>query len=70
LLTIPQTGPVLVCTFVPTAQESLGAKRNTPAGPSQFAAGITAISPDNVWAVGTVETDGTKTLSAHWNGTA
>ena len=42
----------------------------TPAGSFQFASGITAISPDNVWAVGTDRTDGAKTLSARWNGTA
>jgi alpha-tubulin suppressor-like RCC1 family protein len=42
----------------------------TPIGSSQFASGITAISPDNVWAVGTDRSDGVKTLSAHWNGTA
>jgi hypothetical protein len=42
----------------------------TPVGSFQFAAGITAISPGNVWAVGTDRTDGTKTLSAHWNGNA
>jgi alpha-tubulin suppressor-like RCC1 family protein len=42
----------------------------TPGGSSQFASGITAISPDNVWAVGTDRTDGVKTLSAHWNGMA
>jgi hypothetical protein len=42
----------------------------TPVGSSQFASGITAISPDNVWAVGMDETDNSKTLAAHWNGTA
>jgi hypothetical protein len=42
----------------------------TPLGSAQFANGITAISPDNLWAVGTDETDGSNTLSAHWNGTA
>ena len=42
----------------------------TPLGSFQFASGITAISADNVWAVGTDETDGQNTLSAHWNGTA
>jgi hypothetical protein len=42
----------------------------TPLGSAQFANGITAISPDNVWAVGTDETGGSATLSAHWNGTA
>jgi alpha-tubulin suppressor-like RCC1 family protein len=42
----------------------------TPIGSFQFASGITAISPSNVWAVGKDETRGAKTLSAHWNGTA
>ena len=42
----------------------------TPDGSFQFASGIAAISPDNVWAVGTDRSDGAKTLSAHWNGTA
>jgi hypothetical protein len=42
----------------------------TPVRSSQFATGITAISPDNVWAVGTDETGNQRTLSAHWNGTA
>jgi alpha-tubulin suppressor-like RCC1 family protein len=42
----------------------------TPGGSFQFASGITAISPGNVWAVGTDRSDGAKTLSAHWNGTA
>ena len=43
----------------------------TPIGSFQFASGITAISPSNVWAVGKDETTGTsKALSAHWNGTA
>jgi alpha-tubulin suppressor-like RCC1 family protein len=42
----------------------------TPTGSAQFASGITAISPGNVWAVGTDRSDGVKTLSAHWNGTA
>jgi alpha-tubulin suppressor-like RCC1 family protein len=42
----------------------------TPVGSSQFASGITAISPGNVWAVGTDRSDGAKTLSAHWNGKA
>jgi hypothetical protein len=42
----------------------------TPAGSFQFANGITAISPDNVWAVGSDQTRGGKDLSAHWNGTA
>jgi hypothetical protein len=42
----------------------------TPVMSAQFATGITAISPDNVWAVGTNETGNQRTLSAHWNGTA
>jgi alpha-tubulin suppressor-like RCC1 family protein len=43
----------------------------TPIGSFQFASGITAVSPSNVWAVGKDETRGaSKTLSAHWNGTA
>jgi hypothetical protein len=42
----------------------------TPLMSEQFATAITAISPGNVWAVGTDETDGSKSLSAHWNGTA
>jgi hypothetical protein len=42
----------------------------TPLMSTQFANGITAISPDNVWAVGTNETGNQRTLSAHWNGTA
>jgi hypothetical protein len=42
----------------------------TPMFSSQFANAITAISPSNVWAVGTDETGGSNTLSAHWNGTA
>jgi hypothetical protein len=42
----------------------------TPLMSAQFATAITAISPGNVWAVGTDETDGSKSLSAHWNGTA
>ena len=41
-----------------------------PAQSAQFATAITAISPGNVWAVGTDETHGSNTLSAHWNGTA
>jgi hypothetical protein len=42
----------------------------TPLGSSQFASGITAISPDNVWAVGSDETGNSKNLAAHWNGKA
>ncbi len=42
----------------------------TPLMSEQFATAITAISPGNVWAVGTDETDGSQTLSAHWNGAA
>ena len=42
----------------------------TPVLSSQFATAITAVSPSNVWAVGTDETGGSNTLSAHWNGTA
>jgi hypothetical protein len=42
----------------------------TPVRRAQFASGITAISPDNVWAVGMDETGNAKTLAAHWNGTA
>jgi hypothetical protein len=42
----------------------------TPLMSSQFASGITALSPDNVWAVGTDETGNQRTLAAHWNGTA
>jgi hypothetical protein len=42
----------------------------TPVGSDQFASGITAISPGNVWAVGTDETHGSNNLSAHWNGKA
>jgi hypothetical protein len=42
----------------------------TPLGSAQFANGITAISPDNVWAVGLDETLNSKNLAAHWNGTA
>jgi hypothetical protein len=42
----------------------------SPAVSAPFPSGITAISPDNVWAVGTNETGGQKTLAAHWNGTA
>ena len=42
----------------------------TPLRSAQFASGITAISPDNVWAVGLDETGNSKNLAAHWNGTA
>ena len=42
----------------------------TPLMSAQFASGITAISPDNVWAVGLDETGNSKNLAAHWNGTA
>jgi hypothetical protein len=42
----------------------------TPVRSDQFASGITAISPGNVWAVGTDETQGSNNLSAHWNGKA
>jgi hypothetical protein len=42
----------------------------TPMFASQIATAITAISPDDVWAVGEQFTDGTRTLAAHWNGTA
>jgi hypothetical protein len=42
----------------------------TPLRSAQFANGITAISPDNVWAVGFDETLNSKNLAAHWNGTA
>jgi hypothetical protein len=42
----------------------------TPLKSAQFANAITAISPDNVWAVGTDETRESQTLSAHWDGTA
>ena len=42
----------------------------TPLMASQFASGITAISPSNIWAVGKDETHGSRNLSAHWNGTA
>jgi hypothetical protein len=42
----------------------------TPLGSAQLANGITAISPDNVWAVGLDETLNSKNLAAHWNGTA
>ena len=42
----------------------------TPLMSAQFASGITAISPDNVWAVGMDETGNSKNLAAHWNGTA
>jgi len=42
----------------------------TPEGSAEFASGITAISPTNVWAVGTDETDGLTDVSAHWNGHA
>ena len=42
----------------------------TPLMSAQFATAITAVSPGNVWAVGTDETRESQTLSAHWNGTA
>jgi hypothetical protein len=42
----------------------------TPLRSTQFANGITAVSPDNVWAVGSDETGNSKTLAAHWNGKA
>ena len=42
----------------------------TPIKSAQFAAGITAVGPTNVWAVGSDQTRGPKTLAAHWNGTA
>ena len=42
----------------------------TPVRSAQFASGITAVSPDNVWAAGTDETGNSKTLAAHWNGKA
>ena len=42
----------------------------TPVKSAQFASGITAISRDNVWAVGKDETTGSNDLAAHWNGTA
>ncbi len=42
----------------------------TPLQSAQFATGITAVSPDNVWAVGLDETGNSKTLAAHWNGKA
>jgi hypothetical protein len=41
----------------------------TPEFAIQTATAITAISPDDVWAVGSQFTDGTRTLAAHWNGT-
>ena len=34
-----------------------------------IASAITAISPDDVWAVGSFEDGGSNTLTAHWNGT-
>ena len=40
----------------------------TPMFASQFATAITAISRDDVWAVGEQFTDGKTTLAAHWNG--
>jgi hypothetical protein len=42
----------------------------TPDGSFQFAFGITAISSDDVWAVGLNDDDPSGTLAAHWNGTA
>jgi hypothetical protein len=42
----------------------------TPMFASQFATAITAISRDNVWAVGKQFTDGNRTLAAHWNGSS
>ena len=42
----------------------------TPLRSAQLANGITAISPDNVWAVGLDETLNSKNLAAHWNGKA
>ena len=42
----------------------------TPLRSAQIASGITAISPDNVWAVGSDQTGNSKNLAAHWNGTA
>ena len=42
----------------------------TPVRSAQFPSGITAVSPDNVWAVGTDETGNSKTLAVHWNGKA
>jgi hypothetical protein len=42
----------------------------TPMFASQFATAITAISPDDVWAVGEQFTDAMRTVAAHWNGTS
>jgi hypothetical protein len=42
----------------------------TPMFAIQFATAITAISADNVWAVGEQFTDGNRTLAAHWDGTS
>ena len=42
----------------------------TPGGSFQFAFGITAVSPDDVWAVGSDETGQPVTLTANWNGKA
>jgi hypothetical protein len=40
----------------------------TPLGSFQIANAITAISADDIWAVGEDLTDGNVTLAAHWNG--
>jgi hypothetical protein len=40
----------------------------TPGGKFQIANAITAISPDDVWAVGSDVTGNDVTLAAHWNG--
>ncbi len=40
----------------------------TPGGSFQFAFGITAVSSDDVWAVGSDETGQPVTLAAEWNG--
>jgi hypothetical protein len=42
----------------------------TPMFAIQSASGITAIGPDDVWAVGSQFTDGMRTLAAHWNGSS
>ncbi len=50
-------------------QEWSLAQSPTPAGGAQFASGIVAVSPEDVWAVGIEASAITnETLSAHWNG--